>query len=154
MSEMLGNQYFIARNYMRAAEELSLALSKTPKNKSIKRKLIVCYTQTGQIQNALKLFLGLVKEDAEYIINTDPIDDDCPCAELVYDDEKLHNVNKNSCEYQLKLGILWLYCDIHKSISYFEIAQRLNQQNPLIKSILSILYTKMQPKNENGSNGS
>ena len=60
MSEMLGNQYFLARNYDGAAHELAGALLKDAKNKFIKRKLIVCYNQIGQIQKALELFLSLI----------------------------------------------------------------------------------------------
>ena len=69
MSEMLGNQYFLARNYSGAAQELEKVLREDSKNKAIRRKLIVCYTQIGEIQEALSLFLSLAKEDIGFIIN-------------------------------------------------------------------------------------
>jgi tetratricopeptide (TPR) repeat protein len=144
MSEMLGNQYFIARNYSGAARELEKALNKEPGSKPIRRKLIVCYTQIGQVQKALNTFLSLVKDDAEYIINTNPIDDDCPCAELVFDMEKELLNNSNSVEFLLMLGMLWLYCDVLKSISYFEKSQQLQPQNTMIKSLLSLLSAKAE----------
>jgi len=142
MSEMLGNQYFLVRNYSGAAKELEKALGKDPKNKGIRRKLIVCYTQTGEVQKALALFLSLVKEDAHFIIDTDPIADDCPCPELVYKAEKLLPDNQNSLDFLLILGILWLYCNIANSIHYFEKAQILQPQNPTIQSILALLNSQ------------
>ena len=139
MSEMLGNQYFLARNYSGAAHELEKVLREDLKNKAIRRKLIVCYIQIGDIQKALSLFLALVKEDIDFIINTNPIDDDCPCPELVYKSEKFLPDNRNSLDFHLMLGMLWLYCDISKSIEYFEKAHVLQPQNPNIKSVLALL---------------
>ncbi len=144
MSEMLGNQYFLARNYSSAATELEKALSKEPKSKPIRRKLIVCYTQIGHVHQALQTFLSLVKEDPDYIINTNPIDDDCPCAELVFDMEKKLLSNTDSLDCHLMLGMLWLYCDVQKSVSYFQKAQEMDRQNPLIKSITALLSVRLE----------
>ena len=68
MSEMLGNQYFLARKYSLAAEQLEKALFNDPGSKGIRRKLVVCYTQTGDIDKALQLFLSLIKEDIDFVI--------------------------------------------------------------------------------------
>jgi len=143
MSEMLGNQYFLARNYAGAARELEKALQKDPANKYIRRKLIVCYNQIGHVRKAIDVFLSLVKEDVDFIINTDPVDDDCPCAELVYDAERFYPNNDESLDFHLMLGMLWLYCDVNKSIHYFQKAQELDAENPKIKSILAILKAKV-----------
>jgi len=78
MSEMLGNQYFMARNYFAALSELEKVFEKNPTNKSLKRKLIICYTQTNDLEKALILFNELVEEDIEFIIEADAIKDDCP----------------------------------------------------------------------------
>lgn len=138
MSEMLGNQYFLARNYDDAVFELEGALSKDGKNKLIKRKLIICYNQIGQITKALDLFLSLIKEDANFIINIDPVADDCPCPELVYKYEK-DSDKINAIDPLLRLGMLWLYCDVERSLAYFDKAHETSPNNPLVKSILSIL---------------
>ncbi|NIV98549.1 tetratricopeptide repeat protein, partial [Candidatus Saccharibacteria bacterium] len=128
MHEMLGNQLFLVRNYTRAAETLEKALRKKPKDKAIRRKLIVCYTQIGEVKKALQLFMSLANEDIDFIINIDPIEDDCPCPEIVYDMEAQLDQNQNSVDFQLNLGMLWLFCDIHKSIAYFKQAQKLDPQ--------------------------
>ena len=83
MSEMLGNQYFMARKFAASVPEFEEALAKTRDTKMIRKKLIICYTQVGQIQRAFQLFHSLIKEDIEFIANTDVIADDCPCPELV-----------------------------------------------------------------------
>lgn len=152
MSEMLGNQYFLARKFDLAKIELQSALQKDPKNKGIRKKLIICYTQTGEISKAQELFLSLIKEDVHFIVNTDPIDDDCPCPELVFDMEKEIVNNKNSKNFFSMLGILWLYCDQNKSVHYFEEAQKLDQKDPVLKSILTFLKSlqiKVQINSEN-----
>lgn len=144
MSEMLGSQYFLARNYGRAAEELETALLKDPKNKGIRRKLIVCYTQIGRVERALDLFLSLAKEDVDFTINTDPIDDDCPCPELVCDLEAKRGNNRESPDFHLILGMLWLYCNPRKSLQYSQTAQRLTSGNRKVKSVLTLLTARIE----------
>src|SRR5574340_573758 len=87
MSEMLGNQYFLSRKYCEALRELEESLLKNPSNKSIKKKLIICYVMAGKVYTALELFEQLITEDIYFIINTDPILDDCPCPEIIYEIE-------------------------------------------------------------------
>jgi pentatricopeptide repeat protein len=119
MSEMLGNQYFMARNYSAAQQQLEEVILKDPLNKSAKKKLIVCYTQTGKVKEAIQFFNDLISEDIVFVINTNPIDDDCPCPELVEKIEGQKLANSDSADYHLILGIIWLFCDINKSIGYF-----------------------------------
>ena len=121
MSEMLGNQYFMARNYSAAEKEFEDCLSKYPDNKSVRKKLIVCYTQSNKLQLALDFFYNLIKEDIDFIVNTDHVEDDCPCPELIHKIEDSNNYDPNSKEYFTMLGIIWLYCNIEKSIENFEI---------------------------------
>lgn len=143
MSEMLGNQYFLARKYTLAEIELGNALANDPENKGIRRKLIICHVQKGNIERAFKLFVSLVEDDIGFIANSDPNLDDCPCPELVYDLEAQIGSDTNSLDYNLRLGMLWLYCDIKKSIHYFEMCQKLSFGNSMIKKILSRLKTHL-----------
>jgi pentatricopeptide repeat protein len=146
MDEMLGNHYFLARNYNRAAKLLDSALRNDPKNKPMRRKLIICFAQTGQVEKALKVFLSLIKEDIDFVINTDPIDDDCPCPELVFELESALQNNRTSLDYNLILGMLWLYCKLEKSAEYFEKAYQLDNQNNTIKSICALLTARLGKK--------
>jgi pentatricopeptide repeat protein len=147
MDEMLGNHYFLARNYPRAADLLEKALRSDPKNKGIRRKLIICFAQTGQINKALSVFLSLIKEDIDFVINTDPVDDDCPCPELVFEMENGQVDNYQSLDSTLVLGMLWLYCNFHKSLEYFSQAAKMDTNHKMIKSILALLDVRLQKDN-------
>jgi len=143
MFEMLGNQLFLVRNYSRALEMLENGLWKDPKNKYIRRKLIICYTQTGEIDKALDNFLWLIKKDIHFIIDIDPVADDCPCSELVFDTEAKFKENPESLNLQIISGILWLYCDVKRSIKHFHMAHSLDPSNPKIKSAITIIESHL-----------
>lgn len=151
MSEMLGNQYFMARNYSDAMRELEEVLIKHPSNKNVKKKLIVCYTQTGKVNKALDFFYELIKEDIEFIINTNPVHDDCPCPELVQLIEKKKVGNVTSPYFNIISGIIWLYCDPNKSLEYFIKSLGIEPNNQNIKNITQIIknYIHSRPTKQN-----
>ncbi|MBU2507351.1 MAG: hypothetical protein KJ799_11610 [Bacteroidetes bacterium] len=148
MNEMLGNQYFMARNYPAAEIELEKSLEKFPAHKGIRRKLIVCYTQTGKVRNALQAFLSLAKEDIDFIINADPIEDDCPCPELV---EKMNSLEPqlDSLDREIVAGILWLYCDIEKSLQHFDNAVKFNNDDPTVHAAVKLISSKLKSISSN-----
>jgi len=118
MNEMLGNQYFLDRNYIQAQRELEAALVHNPSSVSIKKKLVICHIQTETIDRAVDLFLDVITHDVHSIISTNPIFDNCPCPQLVYEMENsIATTNEN--QKNLALGMLWLYCDIIPSYRYF-----------------------------------
>lgn len=139
MSEMLGNQYFMARNYPAAQKELEEVILQNPTNKSAKKKLVVCYTQTGKVKEAIKYFNELMTEDIEFVVNTDPIEDDCPCPELVEKIEGQKLANSESADYHLILGIIWMFCDINKSIEYFIKASTMAPFDKSTESIIACI---------------
>jgi tetratricopeptide (TPR) repeat protein len=144
MDEMLGNHYFLARNFARAAELLEKVLRVQSENKVLRRKLIICFAQIGEIDKALKIFLSLVKEDIDFIIHTDPVDDDCPCPELIFELERNKSNNIESIDFTLILGMFWLYCNLDKSVEYFQQAVRKDASNVTIKSILTLLEARLE----------
>lgn len=139
MSEMLGNQYFMARKYNNAITEFEEIIAENKANKPIRKKLIICYTQIGKILKSLEHFHQLISEDIEFIINTNVIEDDCPCPELITQAENSLFNNTESSDYYILLGILWLYCDKQKSIENFRKALKTNTDNELIKSCYAII---------------
>ena len=147
MDEMLGNHYFLTRNYARAADLLEKALRSDLKNKAIRRKLIICFAETGHVDKALAVFLSLIKEDIDFIINTDPVDDDCPCPELVFDMEHWNVNTRQSLDDAEVLGMLWLFCNLHKSFEYFTQAANMDKNDKMIKSILALLNVRLQKEN-------
>ena len=119
-SEMLGNKFFLARKYKNAAENFQYTLQTDPINKSARKKLVICYTQIGQIQKALENFYILVKEDVNFIMETDIVADDCPCPELIDKYRSVFPYEKDSFDLKLMLAMLWLYCDAKKSLEFFK----------------------------------
>lgn len=138
MSEMLGNQYFLGRKYSLAIAELEEVIAQDPGNKLVKKKLIICHTQVGNLDSALHAFHELISEDIEIIVNTDVIADDCPCPELVIQTEN-HADSLTTFDEFLSFGILWLYCNPDKSKRYLERAMEINPNLSLLKSSLSII---------------
>jgi len=138
MSEMLGNQYFMARNYKEAVRELEPVYLKNLENKHVIRKLILAYLQTGKLFKSLELFIGLVKEDINFIATADPIYDDCPCSEIINQLETLPK-DQLSPDTNLYCGILWLYCDPKVSIKFLKKAVIDFPENVGLKNTLEII---------------
>ena len=53
MNEMLGNQYFMARNYIGAASAFQDVLKEDPANTNARKKLIISLTQIANIRRQL-----------------------------------------------------------------------------------------------------
>ncbi len=119
MSEMLGNQYFLARRYCEACLELEAEIRVNSENHRARKKLIICYIKTGQLAKALDNFYELVFSNYNSITATDLKKDDCPCLEIISEVSE-NSAAENSSEYYLKLGILWLYCDESESLRYLD----------------------------------
>jgi tetratricopeptide (TPR) repeat protein len=149
MSEMLGNQFFMARNYPAAQKELEEVHFKNPSNISVMKKLLICYTQTGKIKEAIELFNLLLIDSIEFIINTDPSLDDCPCAELIEKIEDKNHHLESSFDHLLILAIIWLYCDEKKSLEYFQKLQTLEPNNSLISNSIERIESFIQAHKSN-----
>ena len=144
MNEMLGNQYFMARNYIRAATVFRDVLKDDPNNTNARKKLIISLTQIGKYTQAIDQFSEFINKNIDVIIETDPEKDDCPCPELVQNLEHLTKHGSESFTTYETLGILWLYCDIYRSIEYFKKAAELKPNDEQVNTILSILNKKVK----------
>ncbi len=146
MCEMLGNQYFLARRYGDAIAVFEKVMEKNTGNKAVRRKLVICYAQTGQVRKAFDIFISLAEDDMDYIINTDPVGDDCPCPELVTHYEELLKTFTHDADLLLKLGMLWLYCNPDRSLYYFRKAKEEDAENGKIQHVLSLLLSHLSSK--------
>ncbi len=144
MYEMLGNQYFMTRNYLGAVEVFEKVLIDDPKNINTRKKIIVCLTQIGKYEKAAEIFTDLISDNIDCIINTHPTKDDCPCPELVLHLEQLLERGNESFTTLKTLGILWLYCDSNRSLHFFRKAKSLKPTDSNINIILDILENKLQ----------
>ncbi len=147
MSEMLGNQYFLGRNFSGAEKEYEECLAKYPDNKILRKKIIVCYTQTGKYERAIHEFLKLIQEDIDFVINTDIIGEDCPCNEIIFELEKNFPLKSESALTFTILGILWSYCDINRGYDYFQKALKI-EADKNIEKILFLLGSKLKEQNK------
>ena len=139
MSEMLGNRYFIARQYEKAISLLEEALPNASLPEKIKKKLVICYVQVGKVEQALLHFHDLIRKDPKIIIDTDPYHDDCPCYEILPNWENSENNEKRPQYFYESLGMLYLYCNKDKAIEYFQMALPNTKYKTLIFSILKLL---------------
>lgn len=137
MSEMLGNHYYLSRNYAQAIDAFSKTFnSNFPSH--ILKKLIICHITQGNIKTAKEYFLKVINDNPLIIIKTDVIDEDCPCPDII---DKLENNfhPPASLDDLISLGILWLYCDLDKSVDYFKQANRLYPNDQFILQTMHIL---------------
>ena len=144
MSEMLANSYFISRNFAKALPLFEEELQAGKASDKIKKKLIICYMAVGRVEDAFRLFYELVSKDPDIIINTDPYWDDCPCPEMVHDFESNKKPDAGSARIPLILGMLYLFCDVDKSVRYFEQALESDPSNLKISSLLQRLQKRAQ----------
>ena len=152
MSEMLANHYFLNRNFLSAKSIYESILEKDTTNKSIKKKLTICYITTGEIDKALNLFLSQIKDDIDFVITTDIHSEDCPCPELISQIENEEILFKNENEKTTALGMLWLYCSLEKSIDFFKKVEVKNPDDKIIKEINSNLINKLVTNKQNSIN--
>ena len=139
MSEMLGNRYFIARQYEKALANLEEALLTSNTPDKVKKKLIICYVETGNVERALFHFHDLIRKDPKIIVDTDHYHDDCPCPEIIPNWENKQNNIEAPRGYFESLGMLYLYCDKDISIQYFEKSLPQTKFKTVISSIIEIL---------------
>jgi tetratricopeptide (TPR) repeat protein len=140
MSEMLGNQYFMARKFDLALPLFVEVLNREPQNVSCLKKTIICHTQVKQVAEALNLFQRVIEIDPFIIINTRPEDDDCPCPELVTRLEVTSPASDELADYYNILGMLYLYCHLEKSLYYFRESQKVHPEQRIIASIIRQLH--------------
>lgn len=151
MSEMLGNQYFLSRNFSKAKEAYEKVLEAEPQNEFIKKRLVICYTQTGEISKAFDVFYEILKRDIDQITNTDIVADDCPCPELV---SKYGNIKPNdecSWDSRLMLGMLWLFCNIEKSLEFFDSLSSEENSDMRISEVRNLIKEKLNQSKEHYS---
>lgn len=143
MSEMLANQYFLARRFDKAQPLLAALLAKEPDNFRAKKKLVICCTQLGEPEQAERLFVEVMHANPRVIIDTDPQSEDCPCPELVERLEREIKTSSPSIMQLNRLGMLYSYCNAATALAYFRRSLRMNRAQPRIQAIVDIL-TQLQ----------
>ena len=139
MSEMLGNQYFMARNYEEALKYLLPVYERNHSNNLVKRKLIICFFMTDKIFKAFDLFYELVLDDVEFIVKADPVFDDCPCQEIIRELNLENDSTSKQIEQLLLKGMIWLFCDPKQSLFFLEKAGEIEPHNAKISKTINTI---------------
>lgn len=139
MSEMLGNQYFLARTFDKALIQFEHVIDVEPENEKVKKKLIICYCEVGKVEKALNLFKSVIETNIVLITETDIVDEDCPCPDIIKRLKWYEQVTENSFDFNCVVGILNLYCNIEESYSYFTKAIEYKPKHKLLQSVIDII---------------
>lgn len=137
MNEMLANQYFISGRYQEASYQYDEVLKIHPENYLVKKKLVLCYIKTCEIDNALTLFTELIKSNNNIIFKNEISIYPQICKDIIYDIENF-NSNFTPKEKYLILGILYMYCDFKIAKGYF---QKLKNLLPNDDNLLTTIKT-------------
>jgi tetratricopeptide (TPR) repeat protein len=138
MHEMLGNHHFLLKDYVLALAHYEAVLSEEKASTAVRKRAIVCYIQTHQVDEALPLFADLIAEDIRCIIGHDNEKEGCPCPEIIqeYESRMTGSPSQNDLT---AMGMLWLYCEPNKSLQWFDRALQQDPNNPYLSSIFTTL---------------
>lgn len=138
MHEMLGNHHFLLKDYLLALAHYQSVLSQGRASTPVRKRAIVCYIQTRQVDKALPLFADLIAEDIGCIIGHDNEREGCPCPEIIQEYESRMTGSPSGNDLAA-MGMLWLYCEPHKSLQWFDRALEQDPDSRYLKSVLSTL---------------
>lgn len=131
---MLGNHYFLSRNYLQAIDAYTNAFGYNYPQE-VQKKIIICHIAQRNIKIAQHYFLKILRENPLIIINNKIKEEDCPCPELVESLEKNFNSSRSTDDI-INLGMLWLFRDMDKSLKYFEEAQEIEPENKFLNDVI------------------
>ena len=140
MHEMLGNHDFLLRDYVLALAHYEAVLSHGKASMAVRKRAIVCYIQTRRVDEALPLFADLIAEDIGCIIGHDNEQEGCPCPEIIQEYESRMTGSPSGNDLAA-MGMLWLYCEPHKSLQWFDRALQQNPDAHYLKLVVSTLST-------------
>ena len=148
MSEMLGNRYFLGRNFRSAALQYEDTLHKINTiDIEVVKKLIVCYTKVNRTDDALNHYYSLLKK-IQYSIDDLIIEnEDCPYKKII--EVLIIEMELEGLQYStaIKLGILNSYCSNTTGIKYFKEALGFSRNNKIIQEIINIHEGKKHRSN-------
>jgi hypothetical protein len=148
MSEMLGNRYFLGRNFRSAALQYEDTLHKINTiDIEVVKKLIVCYTKVNRTDDALNYYYSLLKKIQYSTDNLIIENEDCPYKKII--EELIIEMELEGLQYStsIKLGILNSYCSSTNGIKYFKKALEFSRNKKIIKQIINILEGKKHRSN-------
>ena len=124
MSEMLANRYFLSGRYADAAGEFEELLEAHPPRVAVRRRLVICYTMTGRLRDALDLAVDIMREDPDAAAQADPQVEGFSCKQARNQlRERAKELTPGA--YHTSLGLLQLFCDEEKALEELTQALRI-----------------------------
>jgi len=143
MHEMLGHHHFMVGDYATALSHYRQVIQEGDANTEVKKRAVVCYVHTRRIAEAVLLFEELLKEDVDCIVRHNQDRYGCPCPEIIDEYECSLRTDEISQSDRIALGILWSFCDVHRSHEWFTEAIREDPGSAFLQSVLRILKDRI-----------
>lgn len=135
---MLGNQSFITEKYRDAAEIYEEVLANNPRNYFVKKKLMICCIKTGNVHKAFEIFLNLMDENVETLLNKNSKEIRTLNYKMIYEIEN-YDSNLTGSKRAMALGILWFSFDTRKSGGYFNDVLSGNPNSSKLRKVINII---------------
>lgn len=143
MSLMLGNRYFLDRDYARAVPLLEAARAETPEAARVLKRLVIAYVQLEELELALDRLELVLSRSPRAVIDTDPDEEDCPCPALCAAFERRLGSGPATYSVVLGLGILELYCDLQRARRHLRQAHDLRPAEARLTRVLALAEREM-----------
>ncbi len=145
MSEMLANRHFASGHYEEARKGFEAVLRRRPGNVTARKKLTVCYVQTGRLREAVDLVLGLMEENPEALRSADAGSEGFPCrAALDAFAERGRSLDPG--DYHAGLGVLQLYCNAEAALGELDRAAEEDPSRMEIRALLAVVRRHLEAK--------
>ena len=139
MTLMLGNRYFLDRDYERAVPLLEAAVDDDPECLSARKKLVIAHVQMGNVDTALVHFEFVLRRAPRLIIDTNAEVEDCPCPSLCAVMESRLADAQDPFPVLVSLGVLETYCDLVKARQRLDRARSLRPRDERLGRLLAVL---------------
>jgi tetratricopeptide (TPR) repeat protein len=124
VNQMLANRYLRTRRYGDALPFYEEAVRTHPDDADARRKLILCYLQTGHLSESLGMMAELITESPTAMPVTPAEADIVPAAEILEGLKQRERVLPPEV-YHATMGVILLYLDTDRSRSLGELDQAL-----------------------------
>ena len=139
MSEMLGNRYFMARQFALALPHLQTAVEKAPGNARARQKLVVCYLAADMLNAALSHFIRLFDQAPTLALMADPDMEICPCRELLASFSQTMAGRQRTARDYLTLGLLRASSDLPQAIDDLQRARDMTGEFTTLSDLIGRL---------------
>lgn len=147
MSEMLANRHFASGHYEEARKGFEAVLRRRPGHVTARKKLTVCYVQTGRLREAVDLALGLMEEvpEALCVAAAQSEAEGFPCrAVLAAFAERGRSLDRGA--YHAGLGVLQLYCNAEAALGELGRAAEEDPSRMEIRALLAVVRRHLEAK--------